>query len=720
MIERRFHINDLEIAEPRGYAGIVQNILRDESTHGIIFEASASDLFFTGPAAEYLINEKRTKGLKAEVVFLAEYKCSGEFKEEIKGKLNFGRAKEVCGTQCGIYLPVEQTNCTMLIKNRYDQKVDLDSTTAFDGVTPLEVYDKLGITIAMPAKELSVGASGTVLPEKDRVNFSIFPESIGSRYYIRPTYGNVINETITNTNLNPSVFAASNDGVSDSVLTPVILLEEDIDCFDGEFTYEFRFKGYMNLVGFGDTAYLKIVKGSLDVGETFPDDLTVLHQYDFPIVDLTVGPFDQSFSGTTTLNIGEGIWGFFEVHQVTLDEAASYVEFDPETSVNITAVRSCPGTEAKVYALNETISRVVEAITNGCLKVKSDLYGRTDSQPYSSSEDGCGSLRVVNSGLQLRNAEDAKLFLSIKDIFEGLNPIDNIGFGVEPDDYRVGFDVLRIEGVEHFYQDNEILSCPLVPNIEFEIDESGHYSTIRVGYEKWQIENTSGLDEFNSTREYRTSLSSVNNQLNIVSKWVTGGYPIEQTRQQSFASTGSADTKFDNDTFLYSVIKTLYSFEIEQGNVTNAANIFSPGSVYNWRLRPYYNLMRWMKSIGASYTNLTDVSNKLFFTSGTGNYLASGEMTSTFCKMENGPKAENASVGAGDFTEDQYTPLWRPEYAKYTYPLSVEQYHNLKQNPYGYISFQCGNGAWLKGFIKGVRWQTTKGEAEFQLKLKWQ
>jgi hypothetical protein len=44
----------------------------------------------------------------------------------------------------------------------------------------------------------------------------------------------------------------------------------------------------------------------------------------------------------------------------------------------------------------------------------------------------------------------------------------------------------------------------------------------------------------------------------------------------------------------------------------------------------------------------------------------------------------------------------------------------IKASPYGYVSVQCGVGGWLKGYIKSVQYSPTQGEAEFNLKLKWQ
>jgi hypothetical protein len=255
--------------------------------------------------------------------------------------------------------------------------------------------------------------------------------------------------------------------------------------------------------------------------------------------------------------------------------------------------------------------------------------------------------------------------------------------------------------------------------------ENKYASVIRSGYEKWEVQNINGLEEFNSTREYRTGLTAVNNTVDLLSKFVAGSIPLEITRQQSFADTGAADTKFDNDTFIIVLDRINYGFQVEQGNIDNPANIFSPGTVINWRIRPYYNLMRWFKSLANSYPNIDDTINKLYFSSGTGNYVAEGELIQGLydvdCKLENGVKAENRNLSKLDFIDTaEATPLWKPETASFTYPLSVKDYQLLKANPYGYISFQPGKGDFLKGFIQSVKYKVNEGTADFVLKLKWE
>lgn len=727
------YLDDLLIDEPQGFADIVLNMKRDDNWHGIFFEASTSDLQFFGEAALYLQEKKRSQGLKADVTFRALQACGiyEELEEILIGKLDFRKYVETCGNTCSVTIPVEQTGCLMTLRNRYDQKVDMDSEVAFDKSTALAQYDRLGFDMSLSAQELQVGIQGGVAEGGDVIDFTATGVQGATQYYFRPDYEEEFNNIQTGYLQAPSRIGwIDTSDVLETLIdvSPQMLFEDFTDCFPEALDYTFRLKG--NYTASSTAGVINQVEVQLilwnGVGNLWLDgnvlENTVIEAIGAPTLS---GPFDVTFTGSIgSLAEGDSLYCLLHIQSTgATSDVDIDVTFDEESRTDITGVKSCPSTDATVYMVNEALSHTTEAITDNCLKVKSDYYGRTDSQPYTSTEDGCGSLRILTSGLQIRRAETPKFFSSLKDLFDGLKAIDNIGMGIETNPNIPNSEWLRIEPVEYFYTDEEILSLPYAPSVKSAIQEQLHYSLIKVGYKKWEIENINGLDEFNSNKEFRTGLDSVNNTLDITSLFIAGGYPWEITRQQSFADTGAADTKYDNDTFIACVERDAYGFHIEQGNITDAANIFSPSTAYNWRIRPFYNLMRWFKSIANSYPNIIDTASKLFFSSGTGNLTATGEIAGAYptCKWENGEKAENQDLHRTDFADQsEATPLWRPEYITLRYPLSVKDYKYIKANPYGYISVQCGTGEYIRGYIQNINYRLTKGQADFTLKLKWE
>jgi hypothetical protein len=219
-----FTLNGIEIDEPLGFIDLVIRARRDDNWHGVFFEASTSDLTFYGDAAQYLKEQKNLHGFAADVTFNATWECD-DGSDVLTGKLDFRRYREGCGNECLITLPVEQQGCIMTLRNRYDQKVDLSNGKSFNGITNLENYSGLNFSMELPAQEMQAGVEGYVSDEGDVVDLSIFAAT--NNFYVRPTYGRQIDESINQSELLPSVFAAADNGLNDPVIRPVLLFDDD-------------------------------------------------------------------------------------------------------------------------------------------------------------------------------------------------------------------------------------------------------------------------------------------------------------------------------------------------------------------------------------------------------------------------------------------------------------------------------------------------------------
>jgi hypothetical protein len=724
----------LEIDDPIGWESMRLVMKRHESWHGVFFEYSAGSLEFVGDAYRYLKDKKTRFGINANVDLLINSKCneSDEFEFFYRGRLNFGKNNESCGAVCSIKMPIENSGCTLIFNNRYNQKVDIGKNIGFNGFSALPQYNYLGFNMTLSAVAIDVSIEGYVgedVPDVIEVEAEFF---VQGKVMFRPTYSDERYNAIKTGQLTPASNFVTNRSSQNifGPITPQVLYDDNVDCFSGDFDYEIRLKGsyqFDNTSGFGQ----EIEKLSLQLltwdgeGNIFDDGALISESI---VVGSTVsidtpGTFDHTFSGTIALTPGIGLYAvlYGEIDVGGMGTTSYNVIFDAETYFNLSANKQCPPTNSEVFMVHETLSRAIEAVTDGCMRVKSEYYGRTDSEPFDFEADGCGSLRVLTNGLKLRLAPNSNYFVSPKDLFDGLNAIDNIGLTIEEDDERPGYNLVRIEDVSYFYRDEEVIKLDHISQGDKNTLEEKHYSKIEGGYEKWEVEEINGLDEIHSPREYRSSINTVDNTLNIRSKLVAGSYPIEVTRQQSFVDTGAADTEYDNDSFIICVKREgSAGFEVEQGNVTDATGLYSPDTVYNWRIRPIYNLMRWFKSLAGMYPNLSDSTSRIDFSSGEGNYRAKGDMISTFCKLEAMPIAEDDSINKLKFAnESEATPLWQPEQFKASYPLSLRDYKKIKAKPYGYISFQCGNGDFEKGFIEEIVWDINKGLAEFTLRNKY-
>lgn len=718
--------DNLTIDDPVGWKDLRLTIKRSDTWHGVFFEYTTGTLEFVGEAYYFLKEQKRLYGIQADVTLQVNSKCNTEDEFELfyEGKLNFGLYKEKCGNGCSVSMPLLQTGCIVTFNNRYDQKVDIERNIGFNNFSALQQYDKLGFDLALSAVAVDVSIEGYVEEIGDVLEIE-FNQLFSGKAMFRPTYLDERFNAIKTGQLTPVANYITTEDYGLGPLTPQLLYDDNINCFTEAFDYTARMKGSYEIDG---TTSLDIDALSLRFfswdgeGNIFNDATLISEQSLSGASSLPIsGTFDHTFSGTITPNPGDGIYVvvFADFGFNTIGIINVRITFDQETSFVLTANKLCPTTTTKAFMLHETLSRAVEAITDNCLRVKSEYYGRTDSEPFAFDSDGCGSLRSVTNGLKLRQAPESKFFTSVKELFDNLNAIDNIGLSIENDPLIEGHFILRIEDVSYFYQDVEVITLDHISEGTTEDQEDKYYSKIEGGYETWEVEEINGLDEIHAPREYRSTLTTVNNTLNIRSKFVAGSYPIEITRQQSFVETGAADTGYDNETFIFCLKRegSLSGFEVEQGNVTDAENIYSPKTIYNWRIRPIYNLMRWFKTIAGMYPNISDSTSRVDFSAGEANYLAKGEMEAIDCKIESMPIGENETVNNLKFATP-VQPIWRPEQFKAEYPLSVKDFRKIKLKPYGYLKYQCG-AEYEKGYVDEIVWQVDRGLANFTLRKKY-
>jgi hypothetical protein len=278
--------------------------------------------------------------------------------------------------------------------------------------------------------------------------------------------------------------------------------------------------------------------------------------------------YDSSVDGPT-INItpGDNIYIAF---QLQLDGGSSnqccVVPNYLTSYCNLSVVTGFQPTLSPIYMINESLSRVSEAITTDQIRVYSDFFGRTDSMPYATAIDGEGSLLGITNGLLVRgqSLQDGSLPpmpVSLKQLFEALSAIYNIGMTIEPDTdpARQGMYRLRVEPMEHFYPVANITDTTLptgpgpmildnVDEISTELQDEKYVGVFRNGYSKWQGEQTGGLEDFMNRREYRTSLSCAKNALEKYCDFIGSSYAIETTRRQS--GTDTQDWRFDHETFV--------------------------------------------------------------------------------------------------------------------------------------------------------------------------
>ncbi|MEO9145101.1 MAG: hypothetical protein ABI237_06040 [Ginsengibacter sp.] len=839
------------IDEPTGWDSNVSQITRDANWHGIFFNSQGDEFEYEGLAMEMIKAEKEKYGTEGNLTLIMEEDCGQGFEEFSRGRFDFSKYEHYCGEDCYIKIPVENVSEVIDLRNRINQEVNLESLIAFDETTALAPYDKLAFELSLPSKgiqfinklELDVPADTVELTEADLLPVGLFP-NLGWFQIVPQFEKTLFSEFGVMSNLagpEHTVICSGNDDISGgpcpdlykvrklsnatsrivyfdwAQASAMLINDNNQDNFDAIDKFDFSFDYSMEIA----------VKDSFIV---YLNAVVLIYRADGTFEELRNTPIVQAtFDGPTSWNPVVGtFWTENTTHTVSVSEAFSGISLQQGDylfvalagmSESLTGlignganlaytITSISGhvemqtlshtnpTPAKVFAVNEVISRISESLTNGRLRAYSNYFGRKDSQPYAAAEDGCGSLEVITDGLRIRRVENrtnlpgqtSVFAVSLQDVFNGLNPIHNMGIGIEPDPNRTGFNWMRIEPWHFFYNTAVVLSCTGINQITHKTNEKEIYSTFQFGYGKWEAQQYNGLDEFLTKRGYRTTLSRVKNDFSQISTFIGSGYALEVTRRKG--NIDSTDYTYDNDTFIicikrgfrvdvispgyvritpavtlgYSgdtitftnggsingtfdviglhvepeyVLVNLAGFAaaagayypdiavngvavpndaliVESGNIAFPKNIVDPDTVYNFRISPVRNGMRWMNKIFESY-ELFNTDAKVIFTDGDANYFAAGEIANGVCKIENVPIAENVTIDSTIYSDtNDCRPFMKADRVTYDYPMSSKDYKFVEANPYGLIYFEndCEEGL---GWIDTISYKPEDGIASFSL-----
>lgn len=666
------------IDEPVGWDGIGMRLKRDKGWHGFFdfVDDSLTSLEFDGAGRDVLAAAYDLAGAEAEMSLLIEYQCSetDSFDTLYTGRFVFIKYEFICGDRCYVTCGLETTSCIMQFKNRYDQKVDLDSLDTFepcacnleetitvggefDGDTNKITIDAVDggipddINCLKEGYQITVGGSASNDGEYTVLGVTLVNE-IGGNYLIIDVEESLVDEidasfTLTGcltptvlpaydglgkeitlptkpisfaddwfipTDPNPVVMEVADPGFPGSGLLPHFLyitfdwdeLLTDIAISDPEIfdevtsdadTFEGWSELYHGVIEFFKDSPLQcdaefevrvMMEGEIVIQS---DDGLIVESTEFALVKTDANGviiqdeliFDAggdvgttvtlpfSFDETRTFNLLDGQRLYF-VFRPKLGYQISGPITDPYViSITIDAGEfqassdsRCSQTKSKVYLINEAMSRATEAYTNDCLRVYSDYFGRTDAQPYTSEDDGCAGLTSITSGMHIRVKEnnkirvgganddaydlDPRMVVSMKEMFDAMNAVHNIGMGIEDDPNRPGNELIRVEPMNYFYNNSVTMTCDHIKEVKRELNMEALLSIFKVGYEKWETENANGLNDVFGKREYRTTLNQIRSTYERLCKFIASDYAIEVTRRAY--GTNTSDWRYDNNTFI--------------------------------------------------------------------------------------------------------------------------------------------------------------------------
>ena len=402
-------------------------------------------------------------------------------------------------------------------------------------------------------------------------------------------------------------------------------------------------------------------------------------------------------------------------------------------------------TNEYAFALHEAFSTLAEHYTNNCLRVKSCYFGRSNSMegaddalfqapavdcdpnpttPYNSGlpiptfnpvpfqtkpNDGCScaAWTVITSGIILRQM-GKWMFISFKQLYDAVDSIYNIGVGYSEADPNI----LRIEPKEYFYNKEVILSFTIdqkKSNFKRVVDSSNYLNNFKSGYEmEIDIEGVKPYDDIFGNREHVIPLKNVKNNAEELSHIIASGYAIEYQRRTRL----SDEQLFDNEHFIVCVGRSAdpnqlsNMWEVETGVANPIVSMFNqhaafttgltnPSKYYNFRIRPLYNVFRWLNILKMSVWK--KVSPIINFVSGTMN-ISIGGSEPTFNEdkcdcgwdYKNNKKeelTENTNINIDQITYPRSEMFIYPEIVELEHPITYNDFYLIKAFPYNAISF---------------------------------
>lgn len=365
-------------------------------------------------------------------------------------------------------------------------------------------------------------------------------------------------------------------------------------------------------------------------------------------------------------------------------------------------------TVSNVLLPHEAGERLINIMTGVGSAFKSSFFGRTNivdqNQAPKYSTDGIGAKVGMLYGFWIRgfdatppvipeNATDEErsdiiydqpITTSFDDWFDSYSGTFNLGYGLERSG---GKEKIVVEEMEYFFLNEIRVTIPIqVNNVKRSPAKEFMYKSLSFGQKNGgDFEEQMGLDEYNVTTKYSTSLFRTEQTFVKETEYRKDGYPIETLRRKSKETHPTEDTDNDQAIFMYDMKDVpggTYTGILWPDRFEEAPkNVFSPETAPNLWLSPANCLLRfgwWLKASLA-----LQKSNYIRYSSSTGN---SDLVTKLIGKEE---LKERAKIKNGDLERNRFVPEWIEFDAVASREIINQVYGSTDGIPnfYGLVSF---------------------------------
>jgi hypothetical protein len=728
--------------QPKGISDIAPTIKRGEN-HGLTTEIDVKlEFFCNGAGKEFIDQVLLNDGIDGEVLIDIDAFCgcvpdveapdysedySDDYGSIISGgcdedfeEFYLGQLELQTWTTDGVFTKVNIKPRGILetVKNRLDTKVDLFAEETLDGTAIDPWTYGADHEITMHSKEI-VFKSNVIM---DSGEYAEVPGLFMSLGITDNLFCEMPLELSDYDELGVNVMTSDFLSYNGSGTPEAIYTNDGDESVDITVTY--NFVGNISELSALGRAYGLRIKYKVD--NTFYGTGSTTIQAYSPFVggggveNIQAVNISGSFGITVTSGKSFYLFAEFEGYNTGgIFNPTPLVIFDFSTAEVILSQASVTDdTTTKAFAVFEAGAQIARVITDQDDSFRSNIFGRTNSEPYSYDENGCGSFTALTNGFMVRGypttGDNARTIrMSMNDFFKGLNPIWNLGMGIEKinDIYYI-----VVDSKDYFYDvDTVIMTINNIPDFKRSEAPEYYYSQINAGYELWETEFTAGLDEFNTKRQFNTGIKAVGNNLELISPLVAAGYRIERARRNRFSDAFSEDSEDDEDNYIICLSRDSYGYgvdpflneaEKDENFVTDGVtNVNSPETAYNLRISPMRNILRHSNIINAGLTKYP--AREIKFTSGEGNYKMTSEFEDDDCpgRWNNNEIAENENFEWDDANNSDSTPIWLPEIIEFQYPLTLTQWKTIEANPKGVFNVSDSTTDHIKGFILELKYK---------------
>jgi hypothetical protein len=277
--------------------------------------------------------------------------------------------------------------------------------------------------------------------------------------------------------------------------------------------------------------------------------------------------------------------------------------------------------------------------------------------------------------------------------------------------------VIRVEDKAYQYlEEISVYFSNVSPeNVTRRYDNDRIFNKIEIGYNQWQAEDISGIDDPQTKKIYSNRFKKVGKSIQILSEFIGASLAIETTRRKRREK--SKDWKYDNETFIIA----LNPNEIDESpdespdlvhlspeldeDFSFITNLVNPETRYNIRITTARNFLRWQNFTQGALQSY--VGSDFKFQSGEGNY----DMTSIMdqgCPDEDFNNQSLDEKGNIPVTTDF---LHLPNLYEIELPLDWNDYVTIRDNRRKAIGVSLSDTGHVPMFIKSLDFRPVKGTA---------